>query len=346
MAAADLKDTWLLPFMYYAQPVHREQFNLIWNSSLERHGIMKALYYDKTAAYLEDYDIPVPSPEESLIKISISAVCNTDKEILKGYRPDFRGILGHEFVGRVEKSNDPDLAGKRVVGEINAGCGECIYCKTGRKNHCINRKVIGIADKDGCFAEYMTIKTDLLHVVPEEIPDETAVFTEPFAAALEILEQAHIKPSQNVAVIGDGRLAYMIAQAVSLSGADLTVIGRHEEKLINFRKFAKAVTETEETFETVIDAAGSPSGILTAARLVRNKGTIVLKSTYAGNVSLDMSYFVVNEITLIGSRCGPFEPALLLLKRGLITLPPIELYELKDYEQAFKSKAFKAGFKF
>ncbi|QHQ62410.1 alcohol dehydrogenase catalytic domain-containing protein [Anaerocolumna sedimenticola] len=307
---------------------------------------MKALYFDKVTTYLEDYNKPVPGPKESLIKIILSAVCNTDKEIRKGYKPDFHGVLGHEFVGVVEESNNRDLIGKRVVGEINEGCGECIYCKTGRKTHCMNRKVIGIADKDGCFAEYMTIDTDLLHIIPDEIPSEVAVFTEPLAAALEIMEQVHIKPSRNVAVIGDGRLAYMIAQAVSLTGTDLTVIGRHKEKLINFKKFAKVATETNETFEVVIDASGSPSGIVTAGRLVRKKGTIVLKSTYAGKTDIDMSYFVVNEITIKGSRCGPFEPALQLLKRGLITLPAIELYELKDYEQAFESKAFKAGFKF
>lgn len=307
---------------------------------------MKALYYDKTVQYLEDYKKPVPAFEESLVKILISAVCNTDKEIIKGYKPDFHGVLGHEFVGRVVESGNPGLIGKRVVGEINAGCGECIYCRTGRQNHCLNRKVIGITDKDGCFAEYMTIRTELLHVVPDEIPTETAVFTEPLAAALEILEQAHIKPSLNVAVIGDGRLAYMIAQVIALTGADLTVIGRHEEKLDNFRPFAKAVTDTRDTFEVVIDAAGSPSGILSAMGFVRKKGVIVCKSTYAGSVTLDMSYFVVNEITILGSRCGPFEPALQLLKRGLITLPPVELYELKDYDKAFESKAFKAGFQF
>ncbi len=307
---------------------------------------MKALYYEKEAKYLENYNKPVPESKESLIKILISAVCNTDKEIIRGYKPDFQGVLGHEFVGVVMESSDKAIIGKRVVGELNAGCGECIYCKTGRQNHCINRRVIGIANKDGCFAEYMTIATELLHVVPDEIPTEIAVFTEPLAAALEIMEQAHLKPSQNVAVLGDGRLAYMIAQVVSLAGVDLTVIGRHEDKLKNFSIFAKTTMNTDETYEVVIDATGSPTGILTAQRLVRKKGLIILKSTYAGNVQLDMSNFVVNEITIKGSRCGPFEPALLLLKRGLVTLPPIELFELKDYDKAFNSTAFKAGFKF
>ncbi len=307
---------------------------------------MKALYYDKNVRYLPNYGEPVIGENESLLKILVSAICNTDKEILKGYKPDFSGVMGHEFVGIVKQSNNQNLIGKRVVGELNAGCGECLYCKTGRKSHCINRRVIGIANKDGCFAEYMTIDTDLLHIVPDEIPTEIAVFTEPLAAALEIVEQAHIKPSQNVAVIGDGRLSYMIAQVVSLIGVDITVVGRHPEKLETFASFARVTTEPTETYEVVIDATGSPSGILTAQQLVRKKGTIILKSTYAGKAEVDMSNFVVNEITLKGSRCGPFAPALQLLKRGLITLPPIKLYDLSAYEEAFASKAFKAGFSF
>ena len=307
---------------------------------------MKALYYKDKAQYLEDYPIPVPGSNESLVKILISAICNTDKEVLKGYKPDFTGVLGHEFVGEVVESGKKELIGKRVVGELNEGCGQCIYCRTGRAKHCINRKVIGISGKDGCFAEYMTINTDLLHAVPEEIPTEVAIFTEPLAAALEIMEQAHIQPSKSVAVIGDGRLAFMIAQVVSLSGVDLTVIGRHEDKLKQFSSFAKTATETDETYEIVIDATGSPAGILSAQKLVRNKGLIIIKSTYAGKVEIDMSSFVVNEITIKGSRCGPFEPAMQLLQRGLVTLPSIELYDLKDYERALQSKAFKAGFKF
>lgn len=307
---------------------------------------MKALYYKVKAQYLEDYPVPVPGPNESLVKILISAICNTDKEVLKGYKPDFSGVLGHEFVGEVVESNKEELIGKRVVGELNEGCGQCIYCRTGREKHCLNRKVIGISGKDGCFAEYMTIHSDLLHVVPEGIPTEVAIFTEPLAAALEIMEQAHIQPSKSVAVIGDGRLAFMIAQVVSLSGVDLTVIGRHEDKLKQFSSFAKTATETDETYEIVIDATGSPAGILSAQKLVRNKGLIVIKSTYAGKVEIDMSSFVVNEVTIKGSRCGPFEPAMQLLQRGLVTLPSIELYDLKDYEMALQSKSFKAGFKF
>jgi len=307
---------------------------------------MKALYYDKSLQYMEDYPKPKPDPGESLVQIIISAICNTDKEILKGYRPDFRGILGHEFVGRVLESDEPSLIHQRVVGEINENCGHCIYCKTGRPTHCENRKVVGISGKDGSFAQYITMKNVLLHIVPKEVTSEVAIFTEPLAAALEIVEQVHIKPSTSVAIIGDGRLAYMIAQVISLTGADLTIIGRHEEKLNLFKPFAKIRTKTDESYEIVIDASGSPTGILTAQKIVRKKGTIVIKTTYAGKVEINMSDFVVNEITIKGSRCGPFEPALQLLKLGLINFPPIDLYELEHYEKAFKSREFKVGFRF
>lgn len=307
---------------------------------------MKALYYDKSLQYMEDYPKPRPGPGESLVEIIISAVCNTDKEILKGYRPDFKGILGHEFVGKVLESDDFSLIGQRVVGEINENCGYCIYCKTGRPTHCENRKVVGISGKDGTFAQYITMKNHLLHIVPKEVTSEVAIFTEPLAAALEILEQVHIKPSTKIGIIGDGRLAYMISQVVALTGANLTIIGRHEEKLNLFKPFAKTTTKAEESYEIVIDASGSPTGILTAQKIVRKKGTIVIKTTYAGKVEIDMSDFVVNEITIKGSRCGPFEPALQLLKLGLITFPPIDLYELEDYKKALESREFKVGFRF
>ncbi len=306
---------------------------------------MKALYYDGGLQYVEDYPKPTIGPEESLVEIIISAICNTDKEILKGYRPDFKGILGHEFVGKVVESDNPDLLGKRVVGEINENCGECLYCKTGRPTHCSSRKVVGISGKDGSFAQYLAMKDHLLHIVPESLASEVAIFTEPLAAALEIKEQFHIKPSTNIAIIGDGRLAFMIAQVMYLSGADLTIIGKHEEKLKLFAEFGKVTTGTDETYEVVIDASGSPTGILTAQELVRSKGTIVIKTTYAGKIEINMSDFVVNEITIKGSRCGPFEPALRLLELGLIKFPKIDLYGLKDYEKAFQSRGFKSGFR-
>lgn len=308
---------------------------------------MKGIYFDgKEALYREDIPMPVCREGESLVKIHLAAVCNTDKEVRKGYKPDFTGVMGHEFVGEVVDSPDKRWIGKRVVGELNAACGKCIYCRTGRPTHCSSRRVLGMTDKDGCFAEYMTIDTALLHEVPDGLPDETAVFTEPLAAALEILTQVHISPDKNAAVLGDGRLALMTAQVLALTGVDLTVIGRHPEKLEIFKPFAKVTQQGEkEGYEYVAECTGSPTGLPAALELVRKKGTVILKSTYAGNVSIDMSQVAVNEITITGSRCGPFEPALKLLKEEKVKLPAIELYDLSDFESAFSSKAFKTGFR-
>lgn len=311
---------------------------------------MKALYFDGLEpVYLNDYEKPEATPGHSLIRVLVSAICNTDREVIAGYRPDFRGVLGHEFVGIVEESDDENLIGKRVVGELNEGCGECLYCKSGREKHCLTRKVIGMEGLDGTFEEYFVLANHLIHPVPDELSTEQAIYVEPLAAALEIPNQLHIKPEDNVAVIGDGRLALMIAQVISLTGADLTVIGRHPEKWDYFKGVAKTKTAADlgdETFEIVVDATGSPSGIELAKNIVHKKGTIVIKSTYAGTTNIDLSYFVVNEITIMGSRCGPFPPALTLLNKGLVKLPPIELWDVSDYEKAFASRAFKVGFDF
>lgn len=308
---------------------------------------MRGLYFDgKNAVYREDLLILEPDEGRSLIKILMAAVCSTDKEILKGYRPDFKGIMGHEFVGVVEKSDDKDLIGKRVVGEINEVCHECIYCKSGRSHHCLHRTTPGLS-KDGCFAEYMILKTENLHVIPENMPTDIAVYTEPIAAAFEILEQIDVTAGMPVGVLGDGRLALCIANVMHYAGADVTVIGKHPEKLKNFERIAKTTTEhKKEAYEVVIDATGSPKGMEIAISLVRKMGTIVLKSTYADNAPINLSLIPVNEITVVGSRCGPFEPAIEALSKGKIVLPAIEKYDLKDYEKAFGSSAFKAGFTF
>jgi threonine dehydrogenase-like Zn-dependent dehydrogenase len=285
--------------------------------------------------------------------------------------------MGHEFVGIVDKTDRPELFGKTVVGELNEGCGNCLYCRSGREKHCPDRKVIGLDGLNGCFAEYFVEADHLIHVVPDGLPPEQAVYTEPLAAALEIPVQVHMDPRKNAAIIGDGRLAFMIAQVLHLTGAQLTVIGKHREKLDAFVPFAEKTRladefsviadpgqtkntcaedttyaenaalahDSDRTYEVVIEATGSPDGIKLAQKIVRRQGTIVLKSTYAGMTEIDMSIFVVNEITLVGSRCGPFEPALRLLQKGLIRFPDVEWHELRDYEAAFTSKAFKAGFR-
>lgn len=309
---------------------------------------MRGIYFDgKSAVYREDLPKPVPGAGESLVKILMAAVCNTDKEILRGYRPDFRGVMGHEFVGIVEKSPDSALVGKRVVGELNATCGKCIYCRTGRFTHCSSRRVLGMHDKDGCFGEYMTIDTKLLHPVPDNLPSDKAIYTEPLAAAFEIMTQVSLTPEKNIAVLGDGRLAYCVVQAMCAEGRRVTVVGKHPEKLALFTPYVDTTLERDkEGYEIVVEATGSPSGILQALEMVRKKGTIVLKSTYAGEVSLPFSQVAVNEISIVGSRCGPFVPALQALASGKAQFPEITLFSPEEYEKAFAFTGFKAGFEF
>ena len=309
---------------------------------------MKGIYFDgKAAFYREDLKMPVPGQGESLVKIKVAAVCNTDKEILKGYRPDFQGIMGHEFVGVVEQSADESLIGKTVVGELNAACGKCIYCRTGRPTHCTYRRVLGMHRKDGCFAEYMTIDTSLLHELPEGLPIEKAIYTEPLAAAFEIMTQVSFDGDKNIAVLGDGRLAYCVVQAFSSKGQPVTVIGKHPEKLELFRTYADVTLERKkEAYEVVVEATGSPDGIRQALDLVRKKGTIVLKSTYAGEVSLPLSLVAVNEITVVGSRCGPFVPALQALASGKAKFPHLTVFSPEAFREAFAYTGFKAGFYF
>lgn len=306
---------------------------------------MKALIFNgNEAEFRTDYPEPQPKEGESLIRVLQSGVCNTDKEILKGYVPGFKGVMGHEFIGVVEDSNNSGLWGRRVVGEINLNCCDCVYCRTNRPGHCENRTTLGINGKDGCFAEYLTLPDHLLHIVPDSLSTETAVLAEPLAAAVEITSKVHIDPQKNILILGDGRLSLMIARVLSLTGADLTVLGKHEEKLELFRSCAAITTKPEGSYEYVVESTGSPSGLPLALSLVRKGGTVILKSTYAGTLELNMNSVVVDEISITGSRCGDFGAALRLLDRGFIQLPPVELYPLEDYRRAFSSKAFKAVF--
>lgn len=320
---------------------------------------MKAIIFDGRVACYDDIPIPVRMSGESLIRITLAAVCTTDKEILKGYRPDFQGVMGHEFTGVVVESDNASMIGKRVVGEINEVCHECLYCRTGREHHCINRRTPGLS-RDGCFAEYMVLKDENLHVIPDTLPDEVAIYTEPLAAAYEIMEQVHFEPGTPACVIGDGRLALCVTEVLYRHGARITVIGKHEEKLVLFEPYATTELLGENTmvvddpegsgaeiepYEVVVEATGSPSGLDLALRLVRSMGTIVLKSTYAGGADINLSLIPVRELTVVGSRCGPFDKALDGLTRGDIQLPEIDLYELEDYETAFNSRKIKSGFK-
>lgn len=311
---------------------------------------MRAVYFDGELQYREDIPKPQIESNESLIKITYAAICNTDKEIVKGYK-DFKGILGHEFVGVVEESEEKDLVGKRIVGEINIGCNQCDFCNKGFQNHCRNRKILGMTHKDGAFADYITLPNKNIHVVPDRVSDMEAVFAEPLAAALQITNMYHIKPTDKVAIIGDGKLAQMITQVISLTSCDLTVIGKHSEKLDLLKRKAKTIllqdSKFENYFDVAIDCTGNSQGLKYAKDIVKAMGTIILKSTYNSEAMLNPTSWVVNEITILGTRCGPIDAALRLLERKLVSVDGLVsgIYSLKDFKSAFEDKnALKAVF--
>ncbi len=286
---------------------------------------MKALFFDKNVTLKE---IPKPKPKkgEALIRILRAGICQTDLEIIKGYM-NFKGILGHEFVGIVEVSSSSSFKGKRVVGEINIGCNQCLWCLKNESRHCLNRKVLGIFQKDGVFAEYATLPERNLHLLPDTISDDEAIFIEPLAAALEIEEQVHIKHEDSVLIIGDGRLGQLIAQLMHLKGCTLLVIGKNKSKLNmldNFGIDTKLSSEKfEQKFDVIVECSGSREGLEMALNLAKPRGKIVLKSTIAQKYNLDLAKLVIQEIQLIGSRCGPFKPAIRLLSRGFVKIQPL-----------------------
>jgi threonine dehydrogenase-like Zn-dependent dehydrogenase len=289
-------------------------------------------------------DLPMPEPPagEALLKVRLAGICATDLEMVHGYYP-FTGILGHEFVGKVIQSvTNPGIEGKRVVGEINASCGQCRACKAGRPTHCEKRSVLGILNRNGVFAEYLTLPVENLHVLPDSVADEAAVFTEPLAAALEIQEQVHIQPTESVLVIGAGRLGQLVAQTLALTGCELLVVTRHtaQDELLALRSIATCKEEEvpTRTADVVVEATGSPEGFALARRAVRPRGTIIMKSTYKGELQINFSSIVVDEITLVGSRCGPFPPAINLLESGKVEPRPLisGRYPLAEAEKAIQ----------
>jgi threonine dehydrogenase-like Zn-dependent dehydrogenase len=289
---------------------------------------MRALVLEHGITLQEDYprpDRPELPPGEALVRVILAGICNTDLELVKGYA-GFKGVPGHEFVGRVVACpTDPGWEGRRVVGEINVGCGVCPTCRAGRSHHCPTREVLGIRGRDGAFAEYLSLPVANLHAVPESVSDEEAVFVEPLAAALEIVEQVHVQPTDRVLVLGDGKLGQLIAQVLALTGCNLTVIGRHQEKLdlLAGRGIDTRLDGVAESADVVIEATGSPDGFAAALEWVRPRGKLVLKSTYHDRLTIDLSQVVVDEIQLLGSRCGPFEPALRLLAQALVQVRPL-----------------------
>lgn len=284
------------------------------------------------------------SANEALIKIRKAGICNTDLELVKGYYP-YTGILGHEFVGTVVEAEDAAWVGQRVVGEINVVCHQCEQCLNGRSTHCEKRTVLGIVNRDGVFAEFTTLPVANLHRVPDSIPDEMAVFTEPLAAALEIQQQIQVKPADRVLLVGAGRLGQLIAQTLALTGCDLRVVARHAHQQSLLRARGIRVIAEEEIkpgrWDIVVEATGSPSGFSLARQAIRPRGTLVLKSTYKGEMNVDFSSIVVNEINLIGSRCGPFEPALRLMESRQVdpTVLIANEFKLQDGLKAFERAA-------
>jgi threonine dehydrogenase-like Zn-dependent dehydrogenase len=285
---------------------------------------MKALRVEKKGVAVREVEKP-QREDEALVRVLVSGICNTDLEISRGYA-GFLGTIGHEFVGVVEQAPDPSLVGHRVVGEINAGCGQCELCLAGDSRHCPARTVLGIVGRDGAHAEYLQLPTGNLFTVPDRIPDEHAVFVEPLAAACAIKDRVDFSKQTSVAVLGDGKLGLLCAQVLALTGAALILVGKHQKKLriaerlgIETATIAKA-EKRARSFDVVIEASGAAAGFALARKLLRPRGTLVLKSTFHGATEIEASQIVVDELSIVGSRCGRFAPALDLLKQGAIEL--------------------------
>lgn len=303
---------------------------------------MKALWLESNQISLRD--VPQPSNNEALIKIRKAGICSTDLELVKGYYP-YTGVLGHEFVGEVVDAPEKSWIGQRVVGEINAVCGACEACLNGRPTHCENRTVLGIANRDGVFAEYTTLPIENLYRVPDSVSDEMAVFTEPLAAALEIQQQIQVKPADRVLLVGAGRLGQLIAQTLALTGCDLHVAARHsyQRDMLSARGI-RSIAEADiqpRKWDIVVEATGSPDGFNLARKAIRPRGTLVMKSTYKGEMNVNFSSIVVDEINIIGSRCGPFAPALRLLKKREVdpTVLISAQYKLEEILKGFDHAA-------
>lgn len=305
---------------------------------------MKALFLEGSLSLREDLQLPVRQENESLIRVEMAGICETDLKLLGGYA-SFTGIPGHEFVGVVVETDEHHLKGRRVVGEINIACEDCDLCARRLPSHCVARKAIGIRGQNGAFAEFIVLPNSNLHVVPDNIPSPCAVFAEPLAAACRILEQVEITARESVAVIGDGKLGLLIAQVIATRTDEIVLVGKHRHKLaiLERRNITTTLRHdfTSSGFDVVVDASGSPDGLLAALRAVRPNGTIVVKSTFASPIHLDMADIVVREISVIGSRCGPFSPALKLLKKEAVDVDSLisAVYPLSRWQEAFEAAA-------
>lgn len=308
---------------------------------------MQAIEFQQELGFRTDYPKPKAQAEEALIKIKLSGICSTDLEIVKGYA-GFKGVLGHEFVGIVEDTGSTihqHWRGKRVVGSINIGCQRCPDCLNNKVEHCYQRQVLGIRNKQGAFADYITLPVRNLFQVPESMTDESAVFTEPLAAACRILQQIELSPELKIAVLGAGKLGLLIAQTLVINNATITMLGRSEQSLGLAKKWQLTTGLTsyfdDNHFDIVVDATGTPQGLEQSLRLTRPRGTLILKSTFSTPAPVDLTKLVVAEINLLGSRCGPFDQAIKLLQTDMI---PVEtmidgVFGLTDALAAFEYAA-------
>ncbi len=306
---------------------------------------MQALYVSNgELSCLNDYPRPEVGPGQALIRLKLAGICATDLEIVKGYA-NFSGVIGHEFVGVVEEADEPKWLGERVVGGINLGCGSCSICLADGPEHCPERRVLGIIGHDGAFADYLVLPLNNLLPVPDDVPNELAVFTEPLAAALRIREQLLIRPSTRAAVVGPGRLGLLVGQVLALDGTEVTMFGRRPESLVLAHQlgFTSALIQeaAEDSFDLVVEATGNEAGLAASLRIVRPLGTLILKSTFSGQATVDLTKLVVGEVTVVGSRCGPFAPALRLLAEGKIAVRPLieAQYPLAQGAAAFRHAA-------
>ncbi|MCC6265214.1 MAG: alcohol dehydrogenase catalytic domain-containing protein [Bryobacterales bacterium] len=311
---------------------------------------MRAVHLASGSVAIREFATPAVPPGFALLRLRLAGICNTDLELQRGYY-GFEGVPGHEFVADVVEAGDAAWVGRRVVGEINLACGNCVWCERGLGRHCPQRSVLGIVKHPGAFAEYFTLPIANLHEVPESMADEVAVFTEPVAAACEILEQTEVEPGTKVAVLGDGKLGLLIAMVLRLHGAEVDLHGRHPEKMAIAAELGARPCKKGEAggtkYPLVVDATGSEEGLAAAISLSEARGTVVMKSTVARPVSVDMASVIVPEITLLGSRCGRFEDALPLLSSGRM---PVErliqaVYPLGEASAAFAHASRKGTLK-
>ncbi|MEZ4322649.1 MAG: alcohol dehydrogenase catalytic domain-containing protein [Myxococcota bacterium] len=287
---------------------------------------MRALKLSASGPRFEPSHVPVERGGEAEIALSVGGICATDLELCKGYM-GFEGVLGHEWVGRVLTAPDPSLVGARVVGDINCSCGACPTCRAGRPTHCPSRTVLGIDGRDGAFSESFQLPVGNLHVVPDGVSDEAAVFVEPLAAALQILEQVHVTPRTRAVVLGVGRLGQLVCRVLALTGARVAAVSRNPARLgllpAGIERGGPDSADDVAGADLVVDCTGSADGLALATRLVRPRGTLVLKTTVHAPEAVTPIPWVLDEITVVGSRCGPFAPALRLLERGLVDPTPL-----------------------